>query len=377
MATGIGVKTFVAAVALTSLVLPSIGNAFQVLPRISDVDRQLTSVGTNQWVDGLGIWLVGNALPMIKNPVHEAITLNALDCPAKPGAEAECLTREAVQRHQVLLYGVRWPDDPPFALNRSNPPRTSSCNPAVTLRSTAQPKCWTTLFSDAAATAKVNLAKNPASPAFGPGDYLLYRSHFGDLQFFHAMAAHDGELAAATQRRMKTWAEFLWGIATATLPTDQFIRDLQPAELGEYFPGDITATNLLATGIVEVRKDLSQVAMGALLHMVQDSFSQAHSGRGAETGALCPGTPRFAQPGRIERFYSYAGQVGSAHDREDTFGSLHLHTLQVSPTVVDASRGFLTLWKEGAAWIEAEKLFDCVFALQAPGAAAGPGPFVD
>ncbi|PZP94221.1 MAG: hypothetical protein DI587_26295 [Variovorax paradoxus] len=377
MAGGLGFKGFTAAAVLTASLLPGVGNAFQVLPRISDVDRKLTSVGTNQWVDGLGIWLVGNALPMIKNPVHEAITLNALGCSVEAGSEAECVTLDAIKQHQVLLYGVRWPDDPPFALNRSSPPRTSSCNPSVTLRSTAQPKCWATLFSDAAATAKVNLKKDPASPAFGPGDYLLYRSHFGDLQFFHAMAAHDGELAAVTQRRMKSWAQFLWGIATKTLPTDQFIRDLEPAALGDYFPGDITATNLLATGIVEVRKDLSHVAMGALLHMVQDSFSQAHSGRGAETGAMCPGSPRFAQPGRIERFYSYAGQVGSAHDREDTFASLNVHTLQVSPTVVDASKGFLALWNEGASWDEAEKLFDCVFALQAPGAAAGPGPFVN
>lgn len=363
------------AAALSAALMPGIANAFQVLPRISDVDRKLSSVGGNQWVDGIGQWFVGNALPMIKSPVHEAITLNALDCTSLPGAEPDCLTRDAIQKHQVLLYGVRWPDDPPFALSRTNPPRSSNCNPAVTLRSTAQPKCWTTLFSDAAATAKVNLAKNSAAPAFGPGDYMLYRSHFGDLQFFHAMASHDGELAAVTQRRMKTWAQFLWGIATKSSPTDRFVRDLEPAALADYFPGDITATNLLATGIVEVRKELSHVAMGALLHMVQDSFSQAHSGRGPETGAMCAETPRFARPGSIERFHSYAGQVGSSHDQEDTFAALHLHTLQVSPSVVDASRSFLTLWKEGASWEEAEKLFDCVFALQAPGAQAGPGPF--
>ncbi|GHD05091.1 hypothetical protein GCM10007320_66670 [Pseudorhodoferax aquiterrae] len=377
MAMRLGLRKYLMVAGLSAALASEMGHAFQVLPRISDVDRKLTSVGTNQWVDGIGLWFVGNALPMLKNPVHEAITLNALDCTAAAGSEAQCLTRDAIQQHQVLLYGVRWPDDPPFALNRDKPPRTSSCNPAVALRSTAQPKCWATLFADAGTAAKANLAKDSSTPAFGPGEYILYRSHFGDLQFFHSMAAHDGEMAAVTQRRMKTWAQFLWGVATKTLPTDRFIRDMEPAALGEYFPGDITATNLLATGIVEVRKDLSQVAMGALLHMVQDSFSQAHSGRVAETGAMCPETSRFAQPGRIDRFYSYAGQLGSAHDREDTFSSLHMHTLQVSPTVVDASRNFLTLWKEGASWEEAEKLFDCVFALQAPGALAGPGPFVD
>ena len=126
-----------------------------------------------------------------------------------------------------------------------------------------------------------------------------------------------------------------------------------------------------------MRKDLDKVAIGALLHMLQDSFSQAHAGRHPESGASCETIPRFAQPGKISQFYSYAGQVGSLHDHEDTFNALGLQTLQVSPSVVDASRAFLTLWKENAPWSEAEKYFDCAFALDAPGAQAGPGPFAN
>ncbi|MCR6699772.1 MAG: hypothetical protein NVV68_00735 [Dokdonella sp.] len=190
------------------------------------------------------------------------------------------------------------------------------------------------------------------------------------------MAAYDGETAADTQRRMRMWAQFLWGVATRDIPTDRFIRNLGVDQLEIYFPGDMTATNLFATGIVEVRKDLDKVAMGVLLHMLQDSFSQAHAGRNSESGAMCQAIPRFAQPGRISQFYSYAGQVGSLHDREDTFNALGLQTLQVSPSVVDASRAFLTLWKENASWSEAEKYFDCAFALEAPDMRAGPGPFV-
>jgi len=133
--------------------------------------------------------------------------------------------------------------------------------------------------------------------------------------------------------------------------------------------------NLFATGIIEVRKDLDKVALGALLHMLQDSFSHAHAGREPESGASCATIPRFAQPGRIREFYSYAGQVGTLHDHEDTFDALGLQTLQVSPSVVDASRAFLTLWQENAPWTEAEKYFDCGFALSAPSATAGPGPF--
>lgn len=366
----------VASTVLAIVLLPSSVQAFQVLPRISDVDRKIADLGHNRWRDSLGQWFVDKAIPLIKSPVHEAITLNAIGCTASAGDESSCIDSGLVREHQVLLYGVRWPDDPPFPLNKSSPPRISGCDASVTLRSTAQPSCWKGLFSDAQKTALQRMSRKPDEPAFGPGDYLLYRSHFGDLQFFHAMASHDGEFAVQTLQRMRMWAQFMWGIATRTTATDRFIRTLEIQDLENFFPGDITAMNLLATGIVEVRKDLDKVAMGALLHMVQDSFSQAHAGRLPESGGMCEGIPRFAQPGRIRQFYSYAGQVGSLHDHEDTFKALGLQTLQTSPHVVDASRAFLTLWKEGVPWSEAEKYFDCVFALESPSAQAGPGPFV-
>lgn len=370
-----GFRSSAAVVLCVATLLPAMAAAFQVLPKISDVDRKLVMLGRSQFSNGLGQWLVGNALPMIKHPVHEAITLHAIDCAAKPGAEISCLTTEKVKAHRVLLYGVRWPDDPPFPLNTDSPPRNTDCDSRVTLRSTAQPKCWAVLFFDAEKKAKQRMTLKPNEPAFGPGDYMLYRSHFGDLQFLHSMAAHDGERAADTLRKMKMWTQFLWGIGVKTLPVDRYIRTLNVDQLEHYFPGDLTATNLLATGIVEVRKDLHQVAIGALLHMIQDSFSHAHSARIPETGAFCEAMPRFSQPGKIAQFYSYAGQQGSLHDKEDTFDALSLQTLQMSPSVVEVSRAFLTLWKEGAPWSEVEKYFDCVFALDNPDAAAGAGPF--
>lgn len=351
--------------------------AFQILPRISDVDRRLVGVGGHRIVDSIGLWIIGNAVPMIKSPVHEAITLDALGCHAPAGAEASCVTLDAVRLHQILLYGVRWPDDPPFALSRTAPPRIAGCNPDVTLRSTAQPKCWQGMFLDAARTAELRARQQPGQPAFGPGDYLLYRSHFGDLSFFHAMGSYDGEPARDTVAHMRMWAQFLWGVATHRIPVDRYLRDVGVSGLGAYFPGDMTATNLLATGIVEVRGSLDEVALGALLHMVQDSFSHAHTERAAETGAACAAMPRYAQPGRIARFYSYPLQDSRLHDREDTFAALAAQTLQTRPNVVDVTGAFLALHQQRASWPEAEKYFDCVFDIQDPSAPAGPGPYVE
>lgn len=349
--------------------------SFQVLPKISDVDRKLTSLGSNWMIDSVGHFFIDRGIPMIKSPVHESIVLGALGCVVPPGSERTCITSTSVLTHRAMLYGVRWPDDPPFQLNRDKPPRTSNCDVRVTLRSTSQPACWKTLFSDAQTTALVQAKLQSKTPAFSPGDYLLSRSHFGDLQFFHSMAAYDGEEAQVTKLRMKMWAQFLWGIATQTLPKDKFLRTLDVPGLAEYFPGDQSAINLLATGIVEVRKDLHEVAVGALLHMIQDSFSHAHAERTNASGGTCEAISRFNQPGRIKRFFGYAGQNGDVHDHEDTFDALEVQTMQDSPTVVDVSRAFISLWKEGAPWTEAEKYFDCVFTLQDPAAVAGPGAF--
>jgi hypothetical protein len=362
---------------LIAILLCALGTsvlAFQVLPKVSDVDRKLSSFGSNGLIDSVGQWLVGAGVPLVKAPVHEAITLSALGCTQAAGEEVNCLTEAAVKANRILLYGVRWPDDPPFRLNPDKPPRIPNCDVNVTVRSTAQPKCWYGLFKDAGVRASKARSERADSPAFGPGDYLLYRSHYGDLQFIHSMGANDGELAGETIRRMKMWTRFLWGVGLRELPTDKFIRELGVDGLGSYFPGDITVTNVFATGIVEVRKDLDKVAIGALLHMVQDSFSKAHTERTDETGATCTGLSH-AKPGQIARFYSYPKQDSTLHDEQDTFDALGLHTLQISPNVVEVSRAFLDLWHQRANWQQAETLFDCVFDIKDPTAPAVPGRF--
>jgi len=361
------------------MTLSAPASAFQILPKVSDVDRKLANYGNNSFMDRVELYLIGNALPLLKSPVHEAITLAALDCASRPGDEEQCLTLAAITKYRVLLYGVRWPDDPPFALNRDDPPRISNCDVKVTLRSTAQPKCWTQLFLSGSRLAAAAYKKRSGASAFGPGDYLLYRSHYGDLQFMHSMGSYDGELASETIKGMKMWARFLWKVRSQQFPPGTYIRDMGMDDVKAYFPGDITPTNLFATGIVEVRKELDQVALGVLLHMVQDSFSAAHARRAPETGAVCHLADKLSvpKPGRLIRFYSYAHQASHLHDGEDTFDTLRLHTLETSPSVVDVSRAFLQLAKNSAPWETVEKLFDCVFESPSPDYEAGPGPYVN
>jgi hypothetical protein len=350
--------------------------SFQILPKVSELDRKLASLGGNRRLDPLGQFAMSEFLPKIKSPVHEAITLGALGCNPQPAQEKDCVVEDAVRENRFILYGVRWPDDPPFRLDSTKPAPFSSCDPYVILHSTSQPECWLSMFNDAGAKSKILLLTKPGVPAFGPGNYVLYRSHYGDLQFFHSMAANDRVPAAQTQAKMKMWARFLWGLAIKQVPVGQPIRSLGFEELKSYFPSGLTATNLFTTGRVTVRTRLDRVALGVLLHMVQDSFSRSHAERAVETGGQCEQIPRFAKPGKIIQYFSYANQAAHLHDHEDTFDALSLQTLQTKPTVVDVSRDFVTLWNEKAPWEEVSKFFDCVFDLQNPDAQAGPGRFV-
>jgi hypothetical protein len=344
--------------------------AYQVLPKVSDTDRKLTGLSDNPTINRAGQWLVGK-VKFLKSPVHEAVTLAALGCTVEPGSEIDCVTHSRVTEHRMVLYGVRWPDDPPFRLDADNPPDFDDCDVAVTVRSTSQPKCWMELFFDAEKKAKKH--RGSGSP-FGPGTAMLYRSHYGDLQFMHAMAASDGEKAATTQARMRTWAKFLWHTALGQVPKEVYLRDLEGYDLGGWFPGDMSSQNLFATGVTAPREHLDQVAFGVLLHMVQDSFSAAHTKRDEETGAQCQGYPADA-PGKIRSFRSYVKQNSSRHDAQDTAERMGLHSIQSSPSAVDASRELYDAWHTRQPWEQVEPYFNCLFTLHDFNAESGPGPY--
>jgi hypothetical protein len=91
--------------------------AFQILPKISDVDRKLTGLGNNGVINSFGQFFVGNAIPMIKNPVHESITLAALGCTVTPGSERTCITESVVLELQTLQAAAAPARPGPFAVD--------------------------------------------------------------------------------------------------------------------------------------------------------------------------------------------------------------------------------------------------------------------
>ncbi len=130
------------AVALSALFVASSVAAFQVLPKVSDVDRKISSLGSTPVLDYVGHWFVGTAIPIMKSPVHESITLAALECRADRGSEYNCVTVDAVREHRILLYGVRWPDDPAFLLNPKSSGRAITCCTARTTETCGSCMRW-------------------------------------------------------------------------------------------------------------------------------------------------------------------------------------------------------------------------------------------
>lgn len=169
---------------------------------------------------------------------------------------------------------------------------------------------------------------------------LLCNSHYGSMQFFHAQAEKPGESPVDTHDKIFGWAEFLYRVSQMTneeLDTttycgyfsgeNVFHKAMLP-ERGEIHcgaPGDegwtlTTLFNLKCDNAFRsntcdevgdtVRFTRTRIyAAGALLHMIQDSYSQSHCARGdcrRSPGSNKPESKVECVP--ITMFTTYPGQ---------------------------------------------------------------------
>jgi hypothetical protein len=134
---------------------------------------------------------------------------------------------------------------------------------------------------------------------------MTARSHFGDLQFFHGMASADAEAPATTKAKMLNWARFLIKVAKGVVTTDSKLKDV--AEVTALFPsqGELTIRELFGWGEGDYLS-IRQRAVGALFHMIQDSYAHGHVERDSS--------------GAISEFHAYGGQDEHKHGEYDFFG---------------------------------------------------------
>jgi hypothetical protein len=186
----------------------------------------------------------------------------------------------AHKSHSQFIRGVVWADDPEGLLF-DNPRDTTNYSSGA---------MWYSHFSEG------------KEGKFGT---MTARSHFGDLQFFHGMATSDAEKPATTKANMLNWARFLIKVAKGVIVTTTQLKDI--AEVSSLFPnqGELTVKELFGWGKGDYVK-IRQRAVGALFHMIQDSYAHGHVERNSA--------------GEITEFHAYGGQDEHKHGEYDFLG---------------------------------------------------------
>ncbi|CVL03394.1 uncharacterized protein FPRN_11750 [Fusarium proliferatum] len=190
--------------------------------------------------------------------------------------------------------------------------------------------------------------------AFTP--HIIWRSHYGDLQFLHAMGTEKGEIPGVTKSKIMYWLEIMYKLSVED--------DVHPDDpINRYF-GDLFTERHDPKGSESLRKLLmgrttsyahpiiSRRALGSCFHLIQDSYALGHCQRVlknpedrlpmADFTSLFSKTFRWFLPSRapgadldrvrfkkgapgrfsyIKNFHCYNGQSTDSHEHYDRLPS--------------------------------------------------------
>jgi len=345
-------------------------DAYKLRPTASTAENRIRSLEGSK-INTLFDDLAKIAVDHFSTPVHEEITYRIYGCNSAPpihcvdGATAGSTATEAI------LYGVQWNDNPPFQISTS----LSGCpSGTTTIRLPNFSECWIKLFKDA--------EKNAARTTYdgASGHALLYRVHFGDLQFLHAMAIGDGETSKDTKAKIMAWAALMYRISIDDFdPSTRVAASGIPEIDGIFARNGWTVTGMLTLGQdPKLVKEVKDVAFGSLLHMLQDSFANGHVQRDTATVGSCPGFPGLTKAGDIVEFHAYNNQDKGEHGKKDSRNYMESNLTSPEPTIVSLGRALVEMRQNKTPWSTVSKyLGDCVFPLPSDYAAqnhrAGPG----
>lgn len=298
---------------------------------------------------------VGLAVPPVdayeikpKRSIHEAMTRLAIRC-ARAAADqppADCRGYHGridniagfpgswFANFSKLEESVRWPDDP--------------------LRQLKSPIAWAGFLTSVGYSCDAAQGGEEVLALHRRG--LLCSSHYGRLQYLHSMASSRAEAGepATTKRKMLDWADLTYGVASGRINLDQSycayfqanrssisddlapkdfpFCDAQPDGSGRYtegwklgtlfslkcwIPGGRGCTEFVGEKGGRLAR---RAATGALLHMIQDSYSQSHAARGP---ALADGSYEpIVECALPSKFYYFNDQSKAGHGEADKPPSL-------------------------------------------------------
>lgn len=363
-------------------------HAFKLRPLGTDFDRSLARLdepGVGRLLDDV----VRLGVELLAEPVHEEITHRAFLCGGQ-GASMDCAKQPALRPRapEAVLYGVHWNDNPPFQIKASDGNRPAglpaSCLNQVIRIPRLVKDCWLPIYQSAERRAAVHSfsARNRS--------WLIQRTHFGDLQFLHSMAEHPAEDAQTTQDKVLAWARFLFGVHREEFGGDDFLarcpatmrncRLVELPKIAAWFPGEMTVADLFTQGDETYRGNLREVALGSLLHMVQDSFSEAHVVRSSDQQNRPCGPPelKWRSAATIQSFQTFAAQDKDRHAQRDTARAFGSGLVKFRPNVVEVATRVRTLMQDAPDWSLVERyLRECVWVIEDPTALSGSSPEIE
>ena len=210
-----------------------------------------------------------------------------------------------------------------------------------------------------------------------PLTLVLYRSHFGDMQFLHSMASSEQERAGETKQKIMAWAEFMYKIALGEITRGTSIKKTGIPGIDSLFTYryDTVQTLFVSDAPREYKDDenLHLFAMGVLIHMVSDSFSDSHVERDEQLGQNCRNVSGKHNPGWVRSFHVYTLQDSAAHSEAESDRELAYKIYYFETNIVDVGQTIMEYYSRKAPWEELKGYLDCVYDLADPNAPAGPG----
>lgn len=348
--------------------------AFQMQPVGTDYDRKLAQLDEHS-AERLLTKLADRGAAKFLEPVHEEITQRIYGCNDDWEDRATCAKKKLAPKS--VIDGARWNDNPPFMvkerflLPNGEPIETRCVNETIKLPRKSD--CWLEVFRTSSGMCDRRFFTNR-------NGVILNRSHFGDMQFLHSMAARVGDRAQDTKSSILMWAEFAYKVAIGKIQGTTMLKDVPISDFKKLFQGhEATVENLFLMGDGTYRgNSLKNFAFGTLLHMVQDSFSESHVSRDLSTqGAQCACKFADRSPAKIEKFLVYSAQDEGKHKDEDTYKALRNDAKKYSPNVVEVGSVLRRLYDEdNSDWEAIKKYLDeCVYVLKDSDAEADGGQF--
>ena len=166
---------------------------------------------------------------------------------------------------------------------------------------------------------------------FGPANCMTKRSHFGNLQFLHAMATKVGEPAQTTKQNLMSWLEVMYKLACLNQgisANDQLVTRLPNHFDSSTVPtGSATLKELiLATTPSYNEMKIEDRALGICLHIIQDSYAIGHTQRSLlNPQDLAPRDPQ----GKLIQFSSSINRISIDYLTITSSPTHRIHPIQI------------------------------------------------